>query len=196
MKLTEPFKQVRTNILTMKDMPNASLACRLLLQEERHHFISKLSAPPIDSLAFHADPPSGQYRHDRAPHFSRTTFGHKGNRSSHVTGTKRTNTVYYCDHCHMHGHTIYPCYKIHGYPSKTRPFYPKRVASVATDAPSHDSDSIAHTGLTKDQFTHLCALLGKFEQSSDPTPADPIDESYTANVAGTFCFSPSLSSTM
>lgn len=114
----------------------------LLLQEERHHSMSELSAPPTDSLAFHVDRIP-----DRAPDFSRSTSGYKGHRASHIVGIIHTTSAYFCDHCRMYGHTVDRCYKIHGYPPKSRPAHNKRVVAPVINLPSAGSE---HTGLTKD----------------------------------------------
>lgn len=176
----------------MKDLPSTSLAYRLLLQEERHNSMSKISAQPTDSIVFSAEGPS-----DHNCHTPKSTTGYKGIRNTHVvTGNKRTNTIYYCEHCHMHGHTIDRCYKIHGYPSETRSNHNKRVAALAIDVPLPESANIYNTGLTKDQFSQLCALLGKRDLPSDTTPIESTDHSYTANVASNLSFFSSFCSPM
>lgn len=108
MKLSDQFNHVQTNILMMEDLLNASLACRLLLQEERHLNMSKTTALTTEPMAFSAD------KYDR--HHSSKVHNH--NRNTHVAGGKRTGNTYRCDHFHMNGHTKDLCYKLHGYPNK------------------------------------------------------------------------------
>lgn len=182
MKLADPFNQVRTNILMMEDLPNASLAYRLLLQEERHHNMSKIASQPTDSIAF-----SAEKFHDKGYNSTRTTTGFRTHRPAHVFGAKRTNHSYYCEHCHMNGHTVDRCYKLHGYPSKNRSHYSKRVAALATDVDVIENEDVENTGLSMDQFNQLCMLLGKKEVPQEPTPLDSVDTPSTANVAGNFC---------
>lgn len=93
----------------------------------------------------------------------------------------------------MNGHTIDRCYKLHGYPPKNKPPHFKKVATVASDVAYLDQGHVESTGLTMDQFNHLCTLLGKPDQSPDPAPTNSANVTPSANVAGIFCFSSFLS---
>ncbi|XP_057524494.1 uncharacterized protein LOC130804164 [Amaranthus tricolor] len=182
MKVCDSFNQVCSNVLMMEEFPNASLAYRLLLQEERHHTISKLTTSIVEPVAFSVDRNS----HERLYNHTNTSYGQKHYKGSHVTGNKRSNNTYYCDHCHMTGHTIDRCYKLHGYLNKHKYHNTKRIAAFANDTGSMEKEDIKHTGLTVDQFTHLCALLGKKEPPQDTTLLESLDIPSTANIAGLF----------
>lgn len=75
MKLHESFQQVRGNILRMKELPSAAEAYNILLQEQRHHELSKLTNPTTpDSMAFAFDkrPPYDKHLH-KTDHLLTTT---------------------------------------------------------------------------------------------------------------------------
>ena len=55
MKLDEHYSQIRTNILMMDELPNPSQIYRLLMQEQRHKEISKMSVIPTEPAAFVVD---------------------------------------------------------------------------------------------------------------------------------------------
>ena len=56
----------------------------------------------------------------------------KGNgKNQNNMGGKRP--TYYYEHCKITGHSIERCFKIHGYPNKTRSNNNKRYAIVAQD---------------------------------------------------------------
>lgn len=106
MKLAEPFNQVRSIILMMEDLFNPSLAYRLLLQEEKHHNMGKLTGMHTDPVALTVD----KSPYDRGTRLTWHGNFHKGStpyKNHPMSGTKGTNT-YYCDHCHLKGHTVDP----------------------------------------------------------------------------------------
>lgn len=148
MKLDSKYNQVRTNILMMDDLPNASIVYRLLQQEERHKEFNKLAVTSTESMAFAVD---------RRKYYQRSQ-DHNSHEKS-LTGTKR-NSQYLCDHCKISGHSIDHCFKIHDYPSSSRRASHKKIAVVTHGDPSSSFD-IKDTGLTKEQFTHLLNLLNK-----------------------------------
>ena len=34
----------------------------------------------------------------------------------YASGSKKSNSAFFCEHCKVHGHTIDLCWKVHGYP--------------------------------------------------------------------------------
>ena len=102
MNLHDDFRQVRTNILMMDQLPPVSQAYRLILQEQRHKEIAKLSSPIPESMAFASEHSSAHYR-------SSKPFV-KNQERPPVSGSKRTSH-YFCDHCKISGHSIERCLK-------------------------------------------------------------------------------------
>ena len=132
MKLFEPFNQVQSNILMMEDLPNPSLVYWLLLQEEKKYNMGKLTGMHTDSVAFTVE--KAHYDQGNGPTWNgNVQRGSTHNRNHQMSGTKRNNT-YYCNHFHMKRHTIDRCYKLHGYPNKTRSNTKRFAATANTDS--------------------------------------------------------------
>lgn len=55
MKLNEKYAQVRSNILLMLELLTINQAFKILLQEQRHKDLSKLSAQFAKAIAFNAE---------------------------------------------------------------------------------------------------------------------------------------------
>ena len=100
MRLDEQYNQARTNILMMSELPTIQAAYRLLVQEERHRKICKITAP-IESLAFFSDKRKNYDQGRNNEHHS----NYKRPYTQNNGGGKRTNN-YFCDHCKIIGHTI------------------------------------------------------------------------------------------
>lgn len=160
----------------MEELPNASLAYRLLLQEERHRNLSKLSTLTPEPMALQVQ--------ERI--YGNTWHG-GGQKAGSTNRNKRTNVTYYCDHCHLKGHTMDRCFKLHGYPNKNRSSH-KRFATLA-DSDLSAKNEVENTGLSLKQFNHLCTLLGKQEPSQENTHMEVLDSPSAANIAGTFLLS-------
>ena len=140
-----------------EELPTTSSAYRLLLQEERHHNISKLLGQNAEPMAFTVD--KGCYERGYG-----TTWTENTQRGFHQHRNKRVNNnTYYFDHYNMKGHTMDRCYKLHGYPNKNRPHNKKIVAPADSDL--IEKEDIASTSLSMGQLNHLCALLGKKDSS-------------------------------
>ena len=91
MKLDPQFNQVHTNILMMPELPTASIAYCLLLQEQRHKEISqeirKSNQISNDSMAFFSD--------------LRKYYNHPSHKPSENNTKSHSNTKkrqYFCDH--------------------------------------------------------------------------------------------------
>ena len=181
MQLQDTFQQARGNILRMKDLPSAAEAYNILLQEQRHHKLSKLSTPTLtNSMAFAFDK---KQHHEKYPPKSRLSQDH-----IHTTlerGSKRL-TTYFCDHCKMPCHSIQRCYKLNGYPPKQNHY--KCIAAIALDSDPDPRPDLHHTGLSANQFRHLLHLLRRKDGVSNHLANDPLELTTSANIAGTYCF--------
>ena len=170
MKVDPKYNQVRTNILMMDDLPNASVIYPLLQQEERHKEVSKLTTNPTDSMVFAVD---------RKQYYQRHSDHHTQDRS--ISGNKR-HASYVCEHCKIPGHSIERCFKIHSYPPNSRRQLTKKIATnMHTDPPPTSSD-VKETSLTQAQFNHLLTLLGK-KDVDKPLDVDTSTNT-TSNLAG------------
>ena len=99
----------------MTSLPNISQAYRILVAEKKHKDIGKQSLISSDALGFVTE----RNLHNNKQSYSKDlTSRPKGSnsRGKNHSGNKKHN-IFYFDHCHMTGHTIDRCYKLHGYPS-------------------------------------------------------------------------------
>lgn len=102
MKLDKKYKQVRSNMLMMAELPTLAQAYRILLQEETHLHLSNSRKDLSESLACRADKRK----------FERNTY-----KSGNQDNYKNKRQALYCDHCKMNGHSKEKCWKIIGYPT-------------------------------------------------------------------------------
>lgn len=108
MKVNEQYAQVRSTILMMTELPNPTLAYRMLLQEQTHKELSHPNLVPTNSVAFFSDIKrfiKNGYPHDH----------HRPSTSGPHTTSKRYSNLF-CDYCKINGHTKDKCFKLHGYP--------------------------------------------------------------------------------
>ena len=170
MKLDDDYSQIRTNILMMDDLPNASQIYRLLMQEHRHKEISKVTTIPTESVAFFAD--------------KRKFYDKSYKHGSHSSPGGKCNT-YFCEHCKISRHSIERCFKIHGYPNSNKTLPNKKFAATVTslDTPAGPNEA-TQSGFTPTQYNTLLMLLGKKDNLNEKEflPTDP-----TAPLAGRSC---------
>lgn len=101
----------------------------------------------------------------------------------------KKQSIFVCDHCHIKGHTIDKCYKLHGYP----PSHPRYNSNrkIANTAQVQDSDTtlnVFNPSFTCEQYSYLMTLINK-EKEQDQLKNSSLEESSnTALIAGNFCF--------
>lgn len=102
MKLDKRYKQVRSNMLMMPDLPSAAQAYRILLQEETHLHLSTSGGGLNETMAGRAE---------------KRKFHERGNnRSQYAEGNKSKKPTLWCEHCKINGHIKEKRWKINGYP--------------------------------------------------------------------------------
>ena len=130
MKLDNKYSHVRSNLLMMSELPTLAQAYRILMQEQKHQELNKLTNDTNESRAFRVDKRSFNENNFQKAHTPFTknqqpvSVNHFKPHIGHfepvtMTAQKRPNS-YFCEHRKMQGHTIDQCYKIHGYPSTSR----------------------------------------------------------------------------
>lgn len=120
MKLYNKYSHVRSNLLMMSELPTLAQAYRILMQEQIHQELNKLTNDTHESLAFRVDKRSFNETNFQQARTSFTTsqqptsvnkfkphIGHSEPVS--MAGQKRPNS-YFCEHCKMHRHTMDWCY--------------------------------------------------------------------------------------
>ncbi|CAO2822842.1 unnamed protein product [Amaranthus hypochondriacus] len=128
MKLDKKYKQVRSNMLMMPDLPTAAQAYMILLQEETHLQLSTSG---------------GSFNEPMAYKENKRKFQERGNnKSQYSEGHKNKKPTLWCDHCKMNGHTKEKCWKIVGYPVNHKANTWKRG--------NHKSNTYANTSCTQD----------------------------------------------
>lgn len=147
MKVDEQYAPIKTNILMLPELPNVSTAYRMLQQEQKHKELSKLNAS-TNKRSFY-DKPQHQnkhYKHNSSGSYTKSSSGFDSKR----------NSMYFCEHCKIAGHSIEKCFKVHGYPPgfKHKKFY----ACVQDDEPKMDKEDL---GLTTAQLHNLLNYLNK-----------------------------------
>ena len=150
----------------------------MLLQEECHRELS-IDHQTTEPIAFGVD-------RRRLPS-NATHFKHQP-QAKHHKNTPSKKPYYFCDHCKVVGHSINRCFKIHGYPNKSKNSSSKKYAVVAhadnSNSPSPNGNSF---GLSQEQFTNILPYFGKKDSSPDRTIDDHLDVDSSINLAGT-CF--------
>lgn len=97
MGLNDSFGHARSQILLMDPPPPINKAFSLIAQEEQQRFVPILPIPPALGLVVNQPP----------------------QKTSIQTKFREDRPI--CTHYGLQGHTIYRCYKLHGYPSGYRP---------------------------------------------------------------------------
>lgn len=101
---------MRSNIPMMGELPTVHHAYRVLLQEQKHKELSKLSHQS-ESMAFAGE----KKRFDR--NYGRVndsdSQGSIGRNFQNANRSNKRGANYFCDHCKIAGHTKERCFKIH-----------------------------------------------------------------------------------
>lgn len=109
-KLNEDYIQAKAKILMMQPLPNLSIACRLLVQEERHQEVSNAVATH-ETMAFAAYDRRRQY--DKTAQRNQSIY--KPQSHPPLSGNKRSFS-WFCNYCNKLGYDINCCYELHGLP--------------------------------------------------------------------------------
>ncbi|XP_057544033.1 uncharacterized protein LOC130823430 [Amaranthus tricolor] len=174
MKLHDNFQQARGNILRMKELPSAAEAYHILLQEQRHQELSKISTSSLtDFMAFAFD--------------KKSTYEKFSSKTRTSQDKKQLGRGF--KHCQMSGYRIQRCYKLHGYPNSEQ-HHSKRTAAFALDSDQDHKIDVHKTGLSVEQFQNLLHYLGKTDAH---IAKYPLEVTISANVAATFYFLSSCS---
>lgn len=166
MKLDPKYKQTRSSLIMMKELPSLSEIYSILVQEQVHQGIGKHEDADTQDMAM-------------AHRVEKRKFGEHKYRNS---GNKKQST--YCDHCRMQGHTMEKCWKLHGYPSRFKNNTWKKEEDMTTKANNATAETSvqgsksAEARLTQEQYTLLMNLLNKQSSISDVQ-----EVSHTSNSA-------------
>ena len=106
MKLDPRFKQMRTNILMLPELPTLGEVYNMAALEERY-----LELKTNESLAFRVDSYGCNNKHQSSFRRSNNQVQDKGQFGNALSGNKRPNS-YYCDHCKVYGHSLERCWKV------------------------------------------------------------------------------------
>lgn len=123
MGLNESFAQVRGHILLQEPLPIHPKVFSFLLQEERQRMIS-----------------------NRFPSLDSSSVGDVNSSVTTLAVSKPRGSRPMCTHCNRLGLLVDKCYKIHGYPSGSKP----RPQSTGRDTFAKDPSS-SNRQLTNDQ---------------------------------------------
>lgn len=174
MKLHDDYAQVRCQILMMSPLPQLTFAYRLLLDEQKHKDVSKLSTSS-ESMAFAVDRKNfrewnigknfyQQQSEKNSGSYLRDNEGNSSGARRNVSGNKRPSNIFY-DHCKMSGYTRERCYKLHGYPPGHRGAQSnKRYANMVTSE-EKSIDDVVNTTFTIGQYKQILAMLDKEKNS-------------------------------
>ncbi|XP_075486495.1 uncharacterized protein LOC142526116 [Primulina tabacum] len=187
MGLNESYAQIRAQILMMDPIPVISKVFSLVVQEERQRSIHK------DITSSSTD----QYSFLHQPSVVAMT---KGNQ--YVKDNSGDKPV--CSHCHIKGHTIDKCYKVHGYPVGHPKYKQQQLGSgrqihvnQAHISPAPSMNSMANS-LNPDQCRQLIAFLSSQLQLGHPSTLDtqqlePSASCFSGKYSLAFGLNPSLS---
>ncbi|XP_074342118.1 uncharacterized protein LOC141679540 [Apium graveolens] len=118
-KISNEFANVRSHILVMDNLPNLPQAYRMLLQEQRHKEISKVTTTSQESVAFSIDKIQNSFKQLPASHkINRSSTGrpYSGYNTNNSAGfQQQRRPTYFCDRCKIPGHRE-RCFKLIGYP--------------------------------------------------------------------------------
>lgn len=149
MKLDPKYKQTRSSLIMMKELPSLSEIYSILVQEQVHQGIGLLDDNEVQE--------TGMAHRVEKRRFVDNKYKNSNN--------KRQNT--YCDHCKMQGHVIEKCWKIHGYPPKHRNNMWRKEEEPSSKANNATSDTGSHNNnssekrLTQEQYAKLMNMLNK-----------------------------------
>lgn len=186
MKLDGKYQQTRSSILIMKDLPTVSEAYRILIQEQTHQEISKIThtIEQDTSMACRVE--------------KRKNYDNKYKKNEkYASGSKKSNTTLFCENCKIHGHTIDRCWKVHGYPQgfknnswKKDGTHISKANGVSSDAivqgqslDQNNSKNNSEARLTTEQVNQGLSLLNK-QQHLGNEQSGTVN---SAHFAGAFC---------
>ena len=177
MKLTDDFKQVRSNVLMLQPLPPLNQVYRMCLQEENQKAVTKAAtATQLEAMAFAVD----KRRFTDHNKYGRNTYStntyNTNAAANKMIGAKR-NSIWFCDHCKISGHSIERCYKLHGYPNTWN--RDKKSANLCHNIDESDIRSLADSSdipppITLDQYNQLTNLLSKNQNSEGNNAEKPI----------------------
>ncbi|XP_049344310.1 uncharacterized protein LOC125808697 [Solanum verrucosum] len=182
MGLNEMYTVVRGSILMMSTLPSMAQAFAILSQEERQREVRPHNHTILESTSLNASVSSN------------VAAGSKGNSRT----SNKSNL--FCDFCKRTGHIKDRCYKLHGYPSNSRPFKGRSSGSAANVYSSEEDmnrnevldESMKQmpVNLSKGQYEQLLNLLGSL-QAGNGTDGSGDMLSGAVNLAGPFSEEPS-----
>ena len=172
MKLDKRYKQVRSNMLMMPNLPSVAQAYRILLQEETHLQLSTSGGSLNETITCRA--------------YKRKYYEKGNNRSQYSEGNKNKKPTLWCEHCKMNGHIKEKCWKIVGYPAnhkaKTwRRENNKNNTYANTTSTQEESEGYINAKFTKDQYQQILEMLNKDDPKTSTTHAN------TTQLTGTLC---------
>ena len=147
----------------MTSLPNISQAYRILVAEQKHKEVGKQSPVSNEALSFATE---RHTYHSKHSHNTNSANRYKGSSSGGINhlGNKNQNT-YFCDHCHMTGHTIDRCYKIHGYPSVHSKYNTSRKVANAAQTQESETLNTFNSPFTSEQYSYLMTQINKKKKS-------------------------------
>lgn len=172
MGLNESYSAIRAQILLKNLLPSIDEVFNMIIHEEHQRTLNQVIGP-LESVALVAP-----VDHSK--------------RSFNTDRFKRMDSQRpVCTHCGLKGHTIDPCFKLHGYPSGYRSnTYSKQNSGefVRPSAPSSNfhgnkqNQSAFFASLNTDQYSSLMSMLQSHMPSSSTSSEKPSD---AGHVAGT-----------
>lgn len=167
--LNETFGHIRGQILLSDPLPPINKLFSLILQEKRQREVASMAKPNFEAAAFitQTDPTANAFASQHHPAAAYCP----GTRSLANQTFRKDRPI--CSHCGFTGHTIYKCYKLHGYPPGYKPNRSKIFTSTANQVSvSSDNDSETPSHYTsQEQYQHLLTLLS----SNSSVPNDSND---------------------
>lgn len=127
----------------MSELPTIHQAYRILLQEQKHQELSKLSTPNSEQMGFGAEKRKWENRTAGRMNFSDSSGSVMKSNQNNVKGNKKGNN-YFCDHCNIAGHSKERCFKIHGYPPGWKFNQPKKAA-LAHNTEGEEAAEASHS---------------------------------------------------
>lgn len=110
--------------MLMQLFPTINQAYGMLVQDEKNKELTTQAQSVNESMAFAVKRPfSNHYKN--TPNAYKLYNSNPGasrfssNSSKPLTAEQR-KAGYFCDHCKIFGHTISRCFKVHGYPDKSK----------------------------------------------------------------------------
>ena len=114
--LNDRFSVIRSQILLMDPLPNATKMYSLVRQEEKQQEIQSMLSPTPEAAALNTIRSETHWVNSQAQ-----TNGHvtNGPVNRQFGGNRKPRQRPHCDYCGRDGHFKATCYKIHGFPQKT-----------------------------------------------------------------------------